>query len=264
MNEIETLSKEYRRILDLQQFDVNQLDYKAFERHLPALSLLSQMNNCGITVFDLFKREHIYTSYNFAEIFGYDLDAANKYGNEYFNSRVHPDDLVDLFRNGNLLLEHFFNYPSEKKATWKLVNQYRVLGKEGQYIKIIEQQQALELDPLGNLWLALGVIDIAPDQSDTGRNVISQIYNFKTGQILDWPSPELTDTNSENIVLSKREIEILQYVKEGYLSKEISDRLYISLNTVNTHRQRILRKLGVGNSHEATVFAVKLGLLKSE
>jgi len=61
--------------------------------------------------------------------------------------------------------------------------------------------------------------------------------------------------------LTKREIEVLKLVKEGFLSKEISDKLTISFHTVNTHRQRVIEKLGVNNSMEAVVLASKLGLL---
>ncbi len=47
------------------------------------------------------------------------------------------------------------------------------------------------------------------------------------------------------------------------LSKEIAAELHISVNTVNTHRQRILEKLGVGNSIEAVRYAHMLGLLEA-
>jgi DNA-binding CsgD family transcriptional regulator len=50
-------------------------------------------------------------------------------------------------------------------------------------------------------------------------------------------------------------------VKDGYLSKEISDKFDISVHTVNTHRRKVLGKLGANNSMEAVVFASKLGLL---
>ncbi|WP_428838896.1 LuxR C-terminal-related transcriptional regulator [Gelidibacter algens] len=41
----------------------------------------------------------------------------------------------------------------------------------------------------------------------------------------------------------------------------MSDKLSISLHTVNTHRQRFLEKLGANNSIEAVIFASKFGLL---
>ena len=54
---------------------------------------------------------------------------------------------------------------------------------------------------------------------------------------------------------------VLQLIKEGLLSKEISEQLSISVHTVNTHRQRILEKLDVNNSMEAVKYASALGLI---
>ena len=49
------------------------------------------------------------------------------------------------------------------------------------------------------------------------------------------------------------------YIEQGKLSKEIADKLHISVHTVNTHRQRILKKLKVDNSIEAIKYARILG-----
>ncbi|MEZ4913596.1 MAG: LuxR C-terminal-related transcriptional regulator [Chitinophagales bacterium] len=81
--------------------------------------------------------------------------------------------------------------------------------------------------------------------------------NFKNGAII----PFSNDKQAVSIELTKREIEVLKLVKDGFLSKEISDKLAISLHTVNTHRQRVLEKLGANNSMEAVMLALKLGLL---
>jgi len=64
-----------------------------------------------------------------------------------------------------------------------------------------------------------------------------------------------------NCKLTKREIEILKHIREGKLSKEISDQLFISVHTVNTHRQKVLGKLNAGNSIEAIIIASRLGLI---
>lgn len=50
--------------------------------------------------------------------------------------------------------------------------------------------------------------------------------------------------------LTPREIQITSLVKSGFTSEEIAGQLNISLLTVNTHRQNILRKAGCGNFHE--------------
>jgi DNA-binding CsgD family transcriptional regulator len=58
--------------------------------------------------------------------------------------------------------------------------------------------------------------------------------------------------------LSVREKEILKMIQDGKRSKEIAELLFISINTVNRHRQNILEKLRVGNMTEACVMAAKL------
>lgn len=58
--------------------------------------------------------------------------------------------------------------------------------------------------------------------------------------------------------LSVREKEILKMIQAGKRSKEIAELLFISINTVNRHRQNILEKLRVGNMTEACTMATKL------
>ena len=53
--------------------------------------------------------------------------------------------------------------------------------------------------------------------------------------------------------LSAREEEILQQLSKGYSSKEIADRLSVSVNTVRTHLQHIYEKLHVRSRTEAVV-----------
>lgn len=57
-------------------------------------------------------------------------------------------------------------------------------------------------------------------------------------------------------VLSSREIEVLKEVALGYSNKEIADRLFISINTVITHRKNITEKLGIKTISGLTVYAL--------
>lgn len=61
--------------------------------------------------------------------------------------------------------------------------------------------------------------------------------------------------------LTQREREILQSVAEGFTSSEIAENLVISPKTVETHRKRIMMKLGLRRRHELVEFALKVGLL---
>jgi tetratricopeptide (TPR) repeat protein/DNA-binding CsgD family transcriptional regulator len=57
-------------------------------------------------------------------------------------------------------------------------------------------------------------------------------------------------TSRESNPFSKRELEILQLLKDGFISKLIADKLFISIHTVDTHRRRMLKKANVSNTTE--------------
>ncbi len=64
--------------------------------------------------------------------------------------------------------------------------------------------------------------------------------------------------------LSEREREVLALTAEGYSSAEIGERLFISPNTVDTYRSRIMEKLGLHHRSELVRFALRTGLLKAD
>ena len=60
-------------------------------------------------------------------------------------------------------------------------------------------------------------------------------------------------------ILSDREIEVMSLIVQGYINKEIADRLHIGLSTVITHRKNIMEKLGMKSVSALTVYAVMHG-----
>lgn len=65
------------------------------------------------------------------------------------------------------------------------------------------------------------------------------------------------------LVLSEREKEILQLIAEGKASKEISNRLHLSVNTIIRHRQNIMDKLELHSIAELTRYAIREGLIQA-
>ena len=78
------------------------------------------------------------------------------------------------------------------------------------------------------------------------------IINTTNGKVI-----QQTTVENSNF-LSSREKEILSMIQSGKRSKEIASSLFISINTVNRHRQNILEKMRIGNMTEACTLATKL------
>jgi DNA-binding NarL/FixJ family response regulator len=67
--------------------------------------------------------------------------------------------------------------------------------------------------------------------------------------------------NAREATLSAREREVLQLIAEGYTNRAIAERLFISVKTVEAHKEHIVQKLGVRGSAELIRYAIRKGLI---
>ena len=86
---------------------------------------------------------------------------------------------------------------------------------------------------------------------------------FFCGTILDILSGDESRIpfSCEPISLSSRELEIIQLIAKGLTSKEMSEKLFISYHTINTHRKNILKKLDVKGTPELITYAYAMGVV---
>lgn len=80
------------------------------------------------------------------------------------------------------------------------------------------------------------------------HNIIVNMNNVKTFK---------NATNTEEIKLTKRETEILTLICQGMSNAEISDKLCLSLRTIEGHKSNLLGKTGVKNSISLVMYAMK-------
>lgn len=69
------------------------------------------------------------------------------------------------------------------------------------------------------------------------------------------PTPQILQRK----ILTDREIQVMALIVQGYINKEIADRLHIGLSTVITHRKNIMEKLGMKSVSALTIYAVMHG-----
>lgn len=225
-----------------------------WEKHRPYIEFLSQVNNSCVFV-SILHVKYLFISPNFKNVLRLSLDGNMNFENDLLEECIHPDDLSVLLNLQKRTFDYIFNLPHNEQCNYKHIFEFRALGVSGEYIRVICQYQMLETGELEKPLFLLGVVDISPDQ-DLRAPIKFRLVNFKTGEIVNIPI-----IDNPEISLTKREKEVLNMVNEGMLSKEISDKLFISIHTVNRHRQNILEKMHVYNLSEAIHYAQKLGLL---
>lgn len=240
-----------------QRLSATDIDYAVWERDKSMLHQLSKISHSCAFVVDVYKCSYTYASLNFVDLLGYDrckIETLEKQG-DYLESRIHPDDRSQLAALQVTLSRFIYSLPLEQRNNYANIYSFRMLNARQQYIRVTSRHQVLEQDRNGKAWLVIGNMDISPDQKDS-EIVDCAVLNLKNGDLF---SPSLSSLPS--IHLTNREIEILRLIQKGLLSKEIANKLCISIHTVNIHRQNLLRKLGVQNSIEAIRLGQEVGLL---
>ena len=200
------------------------------QEYLPYIKILEEAGSFAVFLSDRFGHYYYVTEY---------IEASQEIDIEKL---VHPDDWEVVRRIDKKVWELLDTLPEEEKLTYKYIYEMRVLDR-GKYVRMIYQTRILAFK--GDNFLAMGIIDIAPEQS-ANTSVRFQIKNCLTDEVVPFAIESATD-----VLLTPREREVLALAKEGMFSKEISEKLNISVHSVNRHRQNILEKLQVDNMIEA-------------
>ena len=146
----------------------------------------------------------------------------------------------------------------------------RVLKKDMPELKIIAVSMHSDRQ------FVKGILEAGADgyllKNCTYRQLIDAIQSVKSGKkylsdditemiIKGYLDPAETEMESYT-ELSEREMEILKLYAEGKSTREISEKLFISVKTVGTHKQHILEKLGLKNNADMVKYAIKEGLIQ--
>lgn len=76
-------------------------------------------------------------------------------------------------------------------------------------------------------------------------------------------SRESTDSSDVKVVpLTKREIEILRYIAQGLTNKRIAEKIYLSVRTINTHRNNLMQKLDIHDTAGLVRYAIQSGVIE--
>ena len=141
----------------------------------------------------------------------------------------------------------------EKDKAVQLLGDALALAEPGGFIRIYVDEGA----PMADLLSETAAHGIMPDY--TGKllavfGIEGQKHENKSYLPLVQPLIE---------PLSQRELEVLQLLAQGLSNREISERLFLALDTVKGHNRRIYGKLEVQRRTEAVARARELGLLKA-
>lgn len=169
-------------------------------------------------------------------------------------NRIHPQDIQRKYRLEFQFFQLLKATDVSQRLDYEAISKLRVKNKEGNYVFVkhrILYLQGLEGDAIRF------VLCLYNRLYDHPEFTIPQgvIVNTKSAAVIEYDNQQFDNK------LSLREKEILQLIQYGSRSKEIANKLSVSINTIHRHRQNILQKLKVSSAIEACRVAQNMGLL---
>jgi DNA-binding NarL/FixJ family response regulator len=157
------------------------------------------------------------------KMFGYKPIVFKNGGFDFIYKLIHPDD-INIIEKIKCLL-------STGKDLSEIV---RLKHKNNNYVWVKVEIKTFKKHIDNTPILFLGVLTdvskfISPNDNIENINIVNQKLNL---HILDYK-------------LSNREKEVLELITQGYPTKIIADKLFISFNTVRTHRSNLMKKLNI-------------------
>ncbi len=190
-----------------------------------------------------------YVSKNMYSCLGIQPTEFNEKGMRFFWSRIHPDDIEPWLSVLNDLMnftvnELTVNERQQMSYTWN----YRFKNGKGDYINIIQNTTPLEFDIekkpiIGLAHYTVLHQDIKLDVTATAK-LLNGNKEYETKYYRNYSQKLLANG------ISNRERDIIRLLVLNYSSKEIAEKLFISSNTVDTHRRNILKKLNITSTGE--------------
>jgi DNA-binding NarL/FixJ family response regulator len=117
---------------------------------------------------------------------------------------------------------------------------------------------------------AAGIVNIllkteGRDEFFEAVNAVIKGRKYYSNELLGllFDSGERQASGTEILQLTNAEIEIVRLISDGFTTKEIASRKFISFHTVISHRKNIFRKLGVTSISELIMLAIRYGLINT-
>lgn len=215
-----------------------------------AMEAALRNNNQFFYIADLLNIKIIFTSWGSQKIIGISPEQVDP---STFFPRAHPDDQERLNRAQTKLYKMGQGLFIDRKGIYIVSIQLREQNCEGDYINFFLQTYSFFSEAHHTVFTVLVATDLSALK-------FSKDYYYAGNDPFLFRYPDETLLN-DNHRFSHREVEVLRLIALGLGSEQIADKLFLSVNTVDTHRRNILKKTKKSSTHELLIELQENGVL---
>ncbi|KMQ60215.1 LuxR family transcriptional regulator [Chryseobacterium angstadtii] len=227
------------------------IDRSQASEYLEAVKAFSRLTYQSLYVIDYQTRAFDYVSENPLFLCGKSSEEVKELGYAFYFQNVKPEDVELLIKINEAGFEFYENIPVHERKLYSISYDFSLINSKKNKVLVNHKLTPMFLTEEGQIWKALCIVSLSNNTS-SGNVVVS-----REGSEAFWKYDVEANRweKEEKIKLSQREYEILSLYASGLTINEISDKIFISADTVKFHRKKLFDKIGVNNIAEALAFA---------
>lgn len=211
----------------------------------------------SIYIYDYIENRMVYISDN--RIFLHDSNIGEVFekSENCFQKYIKQEDQTIVAQAQKAGFEFYAQVPESERKEYILMYDFHLIDESQNTLLIHHKFTPLLLTREGKIWKAMCTITLG--SNTTAGNIMMS----KDGYNMIWKYDPKTEKwrKYTKIILSKRELQILGYYKQGLTINEISAKLCLSSDTIKFHRRKLFQKMNVRTINQALTYATRFGLI---
>jgi DNA-binding CsgD family transcriptional regulator len=224
--------------------------YEKTDILIDSFNAISRMTNKSLYIVDYYKKKLLYVSTNPLFLCGNSVEEVLKQSYMFYLKHVPEQEQAMLMEINRAGFEFYSKIPIEERLDYTISYNFHLMTDKKE-ILINHNLTPICLTDDGKIWLSACIVSL-PTQNKVG-NIEMRKINEAT--IWKYSLESHCWKEDKGINLSERERDILSLSAQGYIMKEIADRLCLSLDTIKFHKRKLFVKLEIKSITEAVAFA---------
>lgn len=237
---------------------VGDEQYYGLQPYIDSAKAFARVSYKSLYIIDYNRMNFLYVSDNPLFLCGENVETVQQEGYDFYYNHVPEEDLEFLTQVNRAGFEFFKGVAVSERSQYTISYNFRITQKESrEKILINHQITPLKLDSMGNVWLALCSVSLAPTQ-EVGIAYMTAVnsnsmwqFSLKSGR---WKQ-------IDSIVLNEYEKAVVRLANQGLSVGDIANEINRSEDSVKGYRKTLFQKLGVGNISEAIAVATHRRLI---
>lgn len=236
---------------------ITETDSEQLANYLQVIDAFARTTYKSVYVIDYQKQSFEYVSNNPLFLCGKTAEEVKALGYTFYFENVVEEDLELLLKINQVGFDLYDQVPLEDRKHYTIAYDFRLKNDSGSSILINQKLTPIFITEEGKVWKALCIVSLA--ENNTSGNI--KVYKTNSNDIKTYCLIDDCWKTEEKPKLTEREKQILQLSAQGYKVNEISEKLFISADTVKFHRRKLFDKIQVSSISEAIFYATSNKLI---